>query len=987
MRRPEPAPGEQIERTRRLTFSFDGRSVPAYEGDTIASALFAGGQRTFSRSFKYHRPRGLLCCSGQCANCLVAVDGAPGVRACTEPAREGMRVEHLNARPSLEHDAMAVVDRLPSRALPVGFYYKTFQRPRRLWPLYERILRGAAGLGRLARKQAERTWETEYRRRHADVLVVGGGAAGLSAAIAAAELGADVVLADEDVRPGGRLLDEGEHELAAALAQRATEAGVELLSRAAVLGYYDGLCPVWQGSTLHQVRAGQHIYATGTIEQPLLFGDNDRPGIMLSGGARRLLTRYGLAPGTRAVVATVGERGLQAALALQRAGVTVAAVADAREQSGPTGAELRAAGVPVLGATAVRRAHGRTALTAVTLATAGGGEQTVEADLLVVSGGDAPAVALASQAGVRTAYDPRTGVVGLGELPPGVGAAGSLRGDEDALESGRLAGLHAAHALGLGDADSRERERVLAAALSAAPAAATGASGVAPVGSPAALPNGAAADATAASLNGAAAVPGAAVPPDAVAPLPADGAGGRVVVCTCEDVTTKELSQAVWEGFDSIELAKRYSTVTMGPCQGRMCQLQCIRLVADATGRPPEEIGSTTSRPPWATVPLGVLAGRPFEPAKRTALHDRHRALNAHVRWAGDWRRPYDYGDPAAEARHVGEHVGVIDVSTLGKLLVRGPDAGELLDRLYPAAMSTLAVGRARYGVLTSETGRISDDGTICRLDEETFYVTTTSSGAGAVEQWFSWWLTDWGLDATITDVTQALAALNLAGPRARSLLSAVTDLDCSAAAFPYLHVRSANVASVPCLLVRLGFTGELGYELHFSSAHAEHVWGALFAAGAAEGLRAFGLEAQRQLRLEKHHVIVGQDTDSESTPFSAGMGWTVKLGRETDFVGRPALALAADADAEQTLVGLALPDGPLPAEGAVVLDEAGRPAGQVTSARVGPRVGRPLGMAWVPAALAQDGEHVTVADGERRLVATVATRPPYDPEGSVLRS
>ncbi len=986
MRRTEPGPGEQIERGRRLTFSFDGRSVPAYGGDTIASALFANGQRTFSRSFKYHRPRGLLCCSGQCANCLVAVDGAPGVRACTEPAREGMRVEHLNAQPSLQHDAMAVVDRLPSRALPVGFYYKTFRRPRRLWPLYERILRQAAGLGRLPRRQAERTWKTEYRRRHADVLVVGGGAAGLSAAIAAAELGADVVLADEDVRPGGRLLDEGEHEFAAELARRAGAAGVELLSRAAVLGYYDALSPVWQGSTLHQVRAREHIYATGTIEQPLLFGDNDRPGIMLSGGVRRLLTRYGLAPGTRAVVATVGERGLQTALALQRAGVTVAAVADAREQSGPSGAALRAAGVPVLGATTVRRAHGRTALTAVTLASAGGAEQTVEADLLVVSGGDAPAVALASQAGVRTAYDPRTGVVGLGEPPPGIGAAGSVCGNADAPQSGRLAGLRAAHALGLGDADSHQDEALLAAALSAEPVAP-------PLGSPApsapraGAPAVGAGPASVSSLNGAGAVFAAAVPLDAVAPLPPAGAGGRVVVCTCEDVTTKELSQAVWEGFDSIELAKRYSTVTMGPCQGRMCQLQCIRLVADATGRPPEEIGSTTSRPPWATVPLGVLAGRPFEPAKRTALHERHRALHAHVRWAGDWRRAYDYGDAAAEARHVGEHVGVIDVSTLGKLLVRGPDAGELLDRLYPAAMSTLAVGRARYGVLTSETGRISDDGTVCRLDEETFYVTTTSSGAGAVEQWFSWWLTDWGLDATITDVTQALAALNLAGPRARSLLGAVTDLDCSNAAFPYLHVRSAAVASVPCLLVRLGFTGELGYELHFSSAHAEHVWAALFSAGVAERLRPFGLEAQRQLRLEKHHVIVGQDTDSESTPFSAGMGWTVKLGREAAFVGRPALALAADATAEQTLVGLALPGGPLPAEGAVVLDQAGRPAGQVTSARVGPRVGRPLGMAWVPAALAQDGERVTVADGERRLVATVATRPPYDPEGSVLRS
>jgi len=947
VRHPEPAAGEQIDRGRPLSFSFDGRAVAGYEGDTVASALFAAGRRTFSRSFKYHRPRGLLCASGDCANCLVAVDGAPGVRACTEPAREGMRVEHLNARPSLEHDVMSVVDRLPSAALPVGFYYKTFTRPRRLRPLYERVLRGAAGLGRLPREQAARTWTTEYRRRHADLLVVGGGAAGLSAAIAAAELGADVVLADDDVAPGGRLLDEGGHELAGELAARARAAGVELLSRASVLGFYDGLSPVWQGSTLHQIRAREHVYATGTIEQPLVFADNDRPGIMLSGGARRLLVRYGVRPGSRAVVATVGERGLLAALSLQRAGVTVAAVADARPEPGPAGADLVAAGIPLLQRTTVRRAHGRQMLTGVTLGAVGGaGEREVGADLLVVSGGDAPAVALPSQAGARTAYDDRRGVVGLATLPPGIHAAGSLCADEDALVSGQLAGLQAAHALGLGDEPSRELERALAAALQAAPEAG-----------------------------------------DVPAPLPGEATDGRTVVCPCEDVTTKDLRQAIREGFDSIELAKRYSTVTMGPCQGRMCQLSCIRLVAEATRRPAEEIGSTTSRPPWSTVPLGVLAGRPFEPAKRSPLYARHRALHAHVRWAGDWRRPYDYGDAAAEARHVAAHVGVIDVSTLGKLLVRGPDAARLLDRLYPTAMSTLAVGRARYGLLVGETGRISDDGTICRLDEETFYVTTTSSGAGAVEQWFSWWLTDWGLDASITDVTQAVAALNVAGPRARDLMSTISDVDCSNEAFPYLRVRSGSVASVPCLLVRLGFTGELGYELHFAGAHADHVWQSLFAAGAEWQLRPFGLEAQRQLRLEKHHVIVGQDTDSESTPFSAGMAWTVKLNRADDFIGRGALALAVDAPDEQTLVGLALADGPLPAEGSVVLDDAGRPAGQVTSARQGPRVGRPLGLAWVPAALARDGASVTVADAERRIPATVTTSPPYDPEGSVVRS
>ena len=337
-------PGERIDRTREVSFTFDGETVAAHAGDTIASALYAAGRRTFSRSFKYHRPRGLLCCAGQCPNCLVAVDGAPGVRACTEPVREGARVEHLNAWPGLERDAMAVIDRVGGPFTPPGFYYRTFIRPRRLWPLYERVLRHAAGLGRLPRTQPERAWRTEYRRRHADLLVVGGGIAGLNGAIAAAELGADVVLADEGPEPGGRLLWEGGHELARALATRAREAGVEILSSAPALGYFDGLVAVWQGDTLHQVRACRHLFATGSIEQPLVFAGNDLPGVMLSGGALRLANLYGLRPGSRAVLATTSDRGIEAALGLRAVGVEVLAVADLRPGPAARDASLREQG-------------------------------------------------------------------------------------------------------------------------------------------------------------------------------------------------------------------------------------------------------------------------------------------------------------------------------------------------------------------------------------------------------------------------------------------------------------------------------------------------------------------------------------------------------------------------------------------------------------------------------------------------------------------
>ena len=963
MSRLPPQPGERVQRNETLTFTFDGKTVSALRGDTIGSALFAAGQRTFSRSFKYHRRRGLMCCAGSCPNCLVAVDGAPGIRACTEPVREGIQVEHLNATPGLELDAMAVTDVLGGPLTPPGFYYKTFIRPRRLWPLYEWVLRHAAGLGRLPQRQAERSWRTEYRRRHTDVLVVGAGHAGLSAAIAAAELGADVVLADEGPEPGGRLLWERGHAQAKALAERACEAGVEILCSAPALGHFDGLVPVWQGDTLHQVRASQHIYATGAIEQPLVFPGNDLPGVMLSGGARRLASLYGVRPGTKAVVATTSDRGLLAANALRGLDIEVLAVADLRHTASRAAAALQEQGVEVLHGWTIAAASGRREVQGVTLvpvtATSGGAassspqsaERQLSCDLVLVCGGEAPATALVAQAGGRTDYDAERGHFRLAETPPGVWAAGDLAGDGEeqlAPASGELAGLAAAHALGLGNERSALRTAELEAQLHDA---CRGWEVPAPV-------------------------------------LTADTSHkGKAFTCFCEDVTVKDIHRGVQEGYDSIELCKRFTTVTMGPCQGRMCQLSSIRLMSAETGQGLEQIGTTTARPPWSTVPLGALAGRPIEPAKRSPLHGVHRDLGASIKWAGDWRRAYDYGDPEGEALSVHEAAGLIDVSTLGKLIVSGPQAGELLDRLYPNRLSNLKPGRVRYGVLTSDAGRIMDDGTITRIDDETFYVTTTSSGAGAVEQWFSWWLADWRMDVQLSDVTQALCAVNLAGPRAREILSRVSDVDCSPEAFAYLDSRQASVAGVPALLIRIGFVGELGYEIHFPAAYGEDVWNAIMIAGKGDGIRPFGLEPQRILRLQKQHIIVGQDTDSESTPFGAGMPWAVKLDKDEQFIGRWALEHAASAPAETALVGFTVASGHVPTEGAVVLDARGGAAGQVTSARHSRQLERVIGMAWVPSALANDGQTIAISDEGARIAASVMTEPFHDPAGELLRS
>jgi sarcosine oxidase subunit alpha len=952
-------PGERIERSKTISFRFDGKTVEAYEGDTIGSALYANGQRTFSRSFKYHRRRGLMCCAGQCPNCLVAVDGAPGVRACTEPVREGIDVEHMNAKPGLEFDVMRATDLAPSVFTPPGFYYKTFIRPRKLWPVYEKVLRHAAGLGVLPKKQADREWRTEYRRRHADVLVIGGGAAGLRAATAAAELGADVVLVDEGPEPGGRLLAEGHHDRARLLADEARAAGVEILVHAPALGYFDGMVPVWQGATLHQIRAKQHIFATGTIEQPLVFAGNDLPGVMLSDGARRLAALYSVRPGARAVVATTSDRGLEAAVALHAAGVEIAAIADARTEGagGQLAERLARGGTEMLPGHTIVEARGRKGVTGAVLAPVDGAptngsdhEHEYDCDLVVVSGGAAPATSLVAQAGARTTYDTARGVFRIGEMPDGAHAAGDLGGavgPEAVKLSGTLAGTEAAHACGFGDHASRARVHEGRARLD--------------------------------ELNG---------QPVRVAVPPATAGGdrGKCFACFCEDVTAKDIKASIAEGYDSIELSKRYTTVTMGPCQGRMCQLTSVRIMGAETGQTLEQVGLTTARPPWSSVPLGALAGRPIEPAKRSSIHGRHRDLGARIAWAGDWRRAYDYGDPQAEAIAVQKTAGLIDVSTLGKMLVRGPEAGAFLDRLYPNRFSNLKPGRIRYGVISSDAGRIVDDGTICRIDDETFYVTTTSSGAAAMEEWFGWWLADWKMDVHMTDVTQAISAVNLAGPKAREIMAKLTAIDVSNEAFGYMDGKRAPIAGVPCLILRIGFVGEVGYEIHYPSAHGEYLWDALMEAGAELGLRPFGLEPQRLLRLQKMHILVGQDTDSESTPFAAAMPWIVKLDKEGDYIGKWALEHYAQIEPETALVGFTMQNGHVPTEGAVVV-RSGVAAGQVTSSRYSPQVGKVIGLAWVPRDLATDDAQIEISDKGATFAATVQTKPFYDPEGEVLRS
>jgi sarcosine oxidase subunit alpha len=960
-----PHPAQRVDRTRPLGFTFADRSVAALEGDTIASALHAAGVRILARSFKYHRPRGLLCCAGRCPNCLVNVDGVPNVRACVQPVRDGMRVRTQHAWPSVERDALSVFDRLHP-VLPVGFYYKTFIRPRRLWPAYETILRRLAGLGEITYPDPP---PGDYHREHlfADVAVVGGGAAGMAAALEAAATGVRVVLVEEEPQLGGRLLTtlgalaDGEHEgqagweVARRLAREVeASAGLRVLTGATAFGLYeDGLIGVLQGRTFLKLRARQTVVATGAFEHPRVFQANDLPGVMLASAAERLIGLYAVRPGTRAVVAIEDDRGLEVAATLLAAGVGIAAVLDARA-SGPAGPGARlAADVPILGGTAVLEARGRDHVRSVLVGGvdgaggASGPPRELACDLLVLATGREPAAGLIGQAGGRLRPDAASGRLVPTELPPALFAAGEVAAVEGwaaILASGRLAGAEAARATGASGAPAA-RVAELGEALARA---------ARPAGS---------------RRN----VTGTAHP------------GAKKFVCLCEDVTEKDLRQAIAEGFDHLETLKRYTTVTMGPCQGKMCHRLSIDLCAQMTGRTVEETGTTTARPPARPVPLGALAAGLEEPVKLTPMHGRHQVLGARPMNMGAWKRPLIVSGVDEECRAVHEAVGLIDVSTLGKLELRGRDAGSFLDWLHPGPFTDMRSGRVRYRILCDDAGIILDDGTVVRLGDERFLVTTTTGSVDAIEQWMDWWLAGSGRCAHVVNLTGALAAVNVAGPRARDLLTPLTDLDLRPEAFGYLAAREGRVAGVPATLLRIGFVGELGYEIHFPADYGEYVWDALMAAGAPLGIRAFGVEAQRVLRLEKQHAIVSHDTDALTSPFEAGLGWTVKPDR-ADFVGRTALRAAARRDGHQRLVGFTLDrPGAVPAEGAAVVD-AGQAIGRVTSAKWSAYLGRAIGLAWLPDRLAREGATFEVrVDGETRT-ATVAMKPFHDPDGARLR-
>jgi sarcosine oxidase subunit alpha len=964
-----PHRGEWIERNTRVDFSYEGKPYSGLAGDSISSALWASGVRVLGRSFKYHRPRGVLSLANHDVNVMLQNGARLNVRADVTALTSGGNWHSVNTFGGVEADRARIVGKLAA-FLPVGFYYKAFYS-KRWFPRWERMFRTMTGLGTVDFNAPH--IRTPKRYGFCDVLVIGAGPSGLSAALAAAEEGADVVIVDENAcigGSGGYQLGGDEKRFDTIRELEKAVLGhprIRVMTATLAAAYYADLwVPLVDATRITKMRAKAVVVASGAFEQPAVFRNNDVPGVMLASAAQRLAYRYAVAPGKRAVVLAANADGYRAALDMLARGIEVVAVVDLRasHKSEDLERDLRAKGVDVVMSSCVVEAvadntGGRLTGVRVGAFSAQSGlrystasTRLIECDTLLMSVGWAPAANLLYQAGTKMRFDHDVEQFVPEQLPPGVFACGRVNGVytlDSKLRDGARAGMQAAAHCGNGDG------------------------------------------------NAAGAVqPRLAERESPSHPWPIVGhTSGKNFVDFDEDLQLKDFENAVQEGFDNIELLKRFSTNGMGPSQGKHSNMNGLRILARLTGKEPQEVGTTTARPFFHPVQMSYLAGRGFNPERRTPLHAQHELLDAVWMPAGVWQRPEYYAvagkDRATcideEALAVRNSVGIIDVGTLGKIEVRGPQAAEFLERVYVSKYAGLKAGMTRYAVMCDESGVVIDDGVIARLADDHFYFTTTTSGAAAIYRELSRLNTIWQLDCGIVNVTGAFAAVNLAGPASRAVLSKLVDLDLSSAAFPYLGVRVTGVAlgqnRMPARLMRVGFVGEWGYEMHIPAEYGAALWRALLETGKEYGIRAFGVEAQRLLRLEKGHVIVSQDTDGLTTPRDAGMEWAVKMDKPF-FVGKRSLQIIDRLPAKQRLVGFALDAGVRNTglrECHLVI-ERGEIAGRVTSVAWSSTLQKTIGLAFVRPEQAEPGTRITFRLSDGRMVpATVVPTPFYDPE------
>ncbi|GBD42991.1 Sarcosine oxidase subunit alpha [bacterium HR40] len=995
--------GGRIDRRRRLRFTFDGRSFEGHPGDTLASALLANDVLLVARSFKYHRPRGIFSAGQEEPSALVQLERPggrrdPNLRATRQELFDGLIAYSQNRWPTLRVDVAALNDRL-APLFPAGFYYKTFMWPRWAWKaLYEPSIRRMAGLGQAPTEPDPDRYE--HRFAHCDLLVAGAGAAGLVAALVAVRAGLRVIVAEDDVAIGGWLLGEGSARvrldgerpdlwLAQVRAELEAAPKCRLLCRTTVFGCYDhnfvallervadhlpeppaGL----PRQRLWKVRARQVLLATGTLERPIAFPGNDRPGVMLAGAAATYLHRFAVLAGQEVVLFGNHDGIYAIARDLRWAGARVTLV-DSRQRPAPRLVdELRDLGCEVRTASVVVGTGGRLRLQQVHLTTRARAQETtglpevIPADLLLVSGGHNPDLALFAQARGRLVWEEARGIFLPGEAPWPVRVAGGANGCPTV-------------AAAFADALRVAREIVIDL-------------GRTPPSVPLPLVE----------------EPGAAaIEPLWRVPMPKPRQRAKAFVDLQDDVTVKDLELAIREGYGAIEHLKRYTTTGMGTDQGKTGNVVALGLAAETQGTSVPELGYTTFRQPYLPVPFGAVVGphrgRLFDPVRLPPSHAWAERQGAVFEPVGQWRRARYFprtGETmeqaiAREARTVRQACGLMDASTLGKIDVRGPDAAEFLNRLYTNDWKRLAIGRCRYGLLLRDDGMVLDDGVGARLGDHHFHLTTTTGGAARVLAWFEEWLqTEWPhLRVYLTSVTEQWAAFALSGPQAREVLRPLVEgVDLSPQAFPHMSVREGRVAGVPARLFRISFTGELGFEINVPAGYGAYVWERLVEAGEPHGLVVYGTETMHLLRAEKGYIVIGQETDGTVSPIDLGMEWLIARGKG-DFLGSRSLARPEmrRPDRKQ-LVGL------LPRDPAMVLDEgaqivedptASPPAptlGHVTSSYASPNLGRTFALALVAGGRSRIGQQLYVTRLEGPPVAVEVTAPVFwDPEGKRLHA
>ncbi|VAW32457.1 Sarcosine oxidase alpha subunit [hydrothermal vent metagenome] len=967
-RRIAAQPNELIDRTRTIKFTFNGKTYPAHPGDSIASALAANGVSVIGRSFKYHRPRGLHG-FGNSANTTLQIGDDPSVDAWLRPLQDGLAIESVNAWPSLEQDVMSLAQ-MGSRFMPVGFYYKTFIRPQRLWPMYEMALRKAAGLGKLnIDAPLEKGYVKQYL--HGDVVIVGAGPAGLSAAKAAADTGAQVLLFEEAAYLGGHLRYASEKlvepvetnglrqdQATSLLEAVAAHENIRVFTDALVAGWFEAhWLSALSGKTLYKIRGRATIFATGAVDQPLIFENNDLPGIMLGSTAQRLLHLYGVAPGDKVLVVTANEDGWQLAQDLKNVGIDVVGLVDHRASRDGLQTAVSHQDIPTFWQHTVVKAYGKKRVVAADIAPINQltKQHNIACDTILICTAWAADNKLATLAGVKFAFDEDRREFMPASVPDGIFLAGRVAGTHGLalqIDEGALAGQQAAAYLGYCQPPDSDEETAVTHQKNNEPTRSSSLIYVA-----------------------------------------GDKKGKRFVDLD-EDVTDKDIQNAIAEGYNSMQLLKRYSTLSMGPSQGRWSSVNAIHLAAKATEQSIAQTGTTTFRPPVRPVKLANLAGQMMEPVKVTPLHDWHLARGAKMMEAGVWLRPEFYGETAVEIKAVRERVGLIDISTLGKIKLTGPGVPALLNKLYINKFAKLKVGRVRYGVMVNDEGIVMDDGVTAHVDEYEWYMTTTSGGADTVYEWIQWWVqSGWGDGVHVTNVTEERTAFNLAGPRARDLLEKLTDGDLSNEVFPYMGYQELEISRIPCRLMRIGFTGELSYEIHAPAGYGRSLWETIMNAGESFNILPFGVEAQRILRLEKGHIIIGADTDALSDPFGAELGWAVKLDKD-DFLGKRVLSQIAEDGPKSQLVGFTMVNaGIVPEEGLqIVQPKANTPLGLetigwISSSRYSPTLNASIGLCWLPPKLAaQVGATITIRRNGELVEAKVHHGAFYDPDGKKLR-